>query len=98
MIFASPPRLFTFRGLQKITFTIKQKKFGRKGKPSYRIVATDSRVKRDGKAIEELGYYNPFTKETYLKVNEIKSRLQTGAQPTETVRNIFKKAKILDSV
>ena len=54
--------------------------------------------KRDGKAIEELGYYNPFTKETYLKVNEIKSRLQTGAQPTETVRNIFKKAKILDSV
>jgi len=77
---------------------LRLKKFGRKGQPSYRIVITDSRVKRDGKAIEELGFYNPFTKETYLKVNEIKSRLQTGAQPTETVRNILKKAKILDSV
>ena len=77
---------------------LRLKRYGRKQRPCYRIVAMDSRVKRDGKAIEELGYYNPFTKETYLKVNEIKSRLQTGAQPTETVRNILKKAKILDSV
>ena len=38
---------------------LRLKKYGRKGKPSYRIVATDSRVKRDGKAIEELGFYNP---------------------------------------
>jgi small subunit ribosomal protein S16 len=74
---------------------LRLKKYGRKGKPSYRIVATDSRVKRDGKAIEELGFYNPFTKETYLKVNQIKSRIDTGAQPTDTVKDILKKAKLM---
>jgi len=77
---------------------LRLKKYGRKGKPSYRIVATDSRVKRDGKAIEELGFYNPFTKETYLKVNQIKNRIKTGAQPTDTVKDILKKAKILDVI
>ena len=74
---------------------LRLKKYGRKGKPSYRIVATDSRVKRDGKAIEELGFYNPFTKETYLKVNQIKSRIDTGAQSTDTVKDILKKAKLM---
>ena len=74
---------------------LRLKKYGRKGKPSYRIVATDSRVKRDGKAIEELGFYNPFTKETYLKVNQIKSRIDKGAQPTDTVKDILKKAKLM---
>ena len=74
---------------------LRLKKYGRKGKPSYRIVATDSRVKRDGKSIEELGFYNPFTKETYLKVNQIKSRIDTGAQPTDTVKDILKKAKLM---
>jgi small subunit ribosomal protein S16 len=73
---------------------LRLKKFGRKGKPSYRIVATDSRVKRDGKAIEELGFYNPFTKETHLKIDQIKSRLENGAQPTDTVKDILKKAKV----
>ena len=77
---------------------LRLKKYGRKGKPSYRIVATDSRVKRDGKAIEELGFYNPFTKETYWKVNQIKNRIKTGAQPTDTVKDILKKAKILDVI
>ena len=77
---------------------LRLKKYGRKGKPSYRIVATDSRVKRDGKVIEELGFYNPFTKETYLKVNQIKSRIDTGAQPTDTVKDILKKAKVIDVV
>ena len=42
---------------------IRLKKYGRKGQPCYRIVAMDSRVKRDGRSIEELGFYNPFTKE-----------------------------------
>ena len=73
---------------------LRLKKFGRKGKPSYRIVATDSRVKRDGKAIEELGFYNPFTKETHLKIDQIKSRIENGAQPTDTVKDILKKAKV----
>ena len=57
---------------------------------------TRHRVKRDGKALEEVGFYNPLTDETHLKFNRIVERLKTGAQPTETVRNIFLKAKIFD--
>ena len=75
---------------------LRLKKYGRKGQPCYRIVAMDSRVKRDGAAIEELGFYNPMTDETHLKFERIKARLKDGAQPTETVHNIFVKAKIFD--
>jgi small subunit ribosomal protein S16 len=75
---------------------IRLKRYGRKGQPSYRIVATDSRVKRDGKAIEELGFFNPCTNETHLKYNRIVERIKTGAQPTDTVRNILVKAKVFD--
>jgi small subunit ribosomal protein S16 len=74
---------------------IRLKKYGRKGQPCYRIVAMDSRVKRDGRSIEELGFYNPMTDETHLKFERITVRLQAGAQPTETVKDIFTKAKIL---
>ena len=72
---------------------LRLKKYGRKGQPCYRIVAMDSRTKRDGRAIEELGFYNPMTDETHLKFQSIITRLQQGAQPSETVRNIFIKAK-----
>jgi len=75
---------------------IRLKKYGRKGQPCYRIVATDSRTKRDGVAIEELGFYNPMTDETHLKFQNIIVRLKQGAQPTETVHNILTKAKIFD--
>ena len=75
---------------------LRLKKYGRKGQPCYRIVAMDSRTRRDGRSIEELGFYNPMTDETHLKFNEIVKRLEQGAQPTETVRNIFLKAKIFE--
>lgn len=74
---------------------IRLKKYGRKGQPSFRIVAMDSRVKRDGRSVEELGFYNPMTDETHLKFERITVRLQAGAQPTDTVKNIFTKAKIV---
>ena len=77
---------------------LRLKKYGRKGQPCYRIVAMDSRVKRDGAAIEELGFYNPMTDETHLKFQNIISRLKQGAQPTETVRNLFVKAKIFEQL
>ena len=76
---------------------LRLKKYGRKGQPCYRIVAMDSRTKRDGAAIEELGFYNPMTDETHLKFQRIKVRLYQGAQPTDTVRNIFIKAKLFES-
>ena len=77
---------------------LRLKRYGRKKQACYRIVATDSRTKRDGRAIEELGFYNPITNETYLKFNQIQARLKNGAQPTETVKNIFLKAKIFESM
>lgn len=75
---------------------LRLKKYGRKGQPCYRIVAMNSTTKRDGRSIEELGFYNPMTDETHLKFERIKARLKDGAQPTETVHNIFVKAKIFD--
>lgn len=73
---------------------IRLKKYGRKGQPCYRIVAMDSRVKRDGRSIEELGFFNPMTDETHLKFQRIEARLKDGAQPSQTVKNIFSRAKI----
>lgn len=73
---------------------IRLKKYGRKGQPCYRIVAMDSRVKRDGRSIEELGFYNPITDQTHLKFQQITNRLNNGAQPSKTVKDIFTRAKI----
>jgi len=77
---------------------LRLKRFGRKQKPCYRIVAMESRVKRDGKAIEELGFYNPLTDEIHLKFPQIIARLKQGAQATPTVHNIFLKAKLFDQM
>lgn len=74
---------------------LRLKLIGRKGQPCYRIIVTDSRVKRDGRAIEEVGFYNPITKETHLKIDRIVSRLEKGAQPSDTVRDLLVKAKVL---
>ena len=77
---------------------LRLKKYGRKGQPCYRIVAMDSRTKRDGASIEELGFYNPMTNETHLKFQKIVARLKQGAQPTKTVYNLLVKAKIFDQM
>ena len=77
---------------------LRLKKYGRKGQPCYRIVAMNSSTKRDGRSIEELGFYNPMTDETHLKFQRIIVRLKEGAQPTETVRNIFARAKVFEQL
>lgn len=70
---------------------IRLKRFGRKKQPSYRIITIDSRKKRDGKGIEEIGFYNPITKQTKVKLEIIQKRLEEGAQMTKTVKNIINK-------
>jgi len=75
---------------------LRLKRYGRKQQPSYRIVAMDSRNKRDGKAIEELGFYNPITNETRIDSVKILKRLKHGAQATRTVQNILNKAQIVE--
>ena len=70
---------------------LRLKRCGRKGQPSYRIIAIDSRARRDGRAIEELGFYNPMTKETKISIPKVLKYLEVGAQPSETVRDLLNK-------
>ena len=71
---------------------IRLKRLGYKKNPSYRIVAIDSRCKREGAPIEELGYYNPKTKEMKFNVARAKERLAQGAQASETVMYLINNA------
>ena len=77
---------------------LRLKRLGKKREVSYRIVAINSRNRRDGKVLEELGFYNPRNDETRLNVPAIVTRLKQGAQPTETVRAILNKAKVFEQV
>ena len=73
------------------------KRMGAKGAPYYRIVVADSRYPRDGRFIEEIGYYDPTTDPATLKADAEKAKkwIATGAQPTDTVKALFKKNGIL---
>jgi small subunit ribosomal protein S16 len=77
---------------------LRLKRFGKKREASYRIVAINSLSRRDGLPLEELGFYNPRTKEVKLNEAGITKRLQQGAQPTTTVRRILEKANVLEKV
>lgn len=76
---------------------IRLRRMGAKKTPFYRIVVADSRFPRDGRFIEELGYYNPLKDPIELKVNgeKVKSWIKNGAQPTDTVKSLLKKFEIL---
>ena len=76
---------------------IRLRRMGAKKAPFYRIVVADSRYPRDGRFIEEIGIYNPVTNPAELKVDvdRAKAWIKTGAQPTETVRDLLKKAGAL---
>lgn len=75
---------------------IRLKRLGAKKQPFYRIVVIDARDKRDGRAIEELGFYNPLLDGENFKVNveEAKKWIKNGAQPTGTVKNLLSKAGV----
>lgn len=77
---------------------IRLRRMGSKKNAFYRVVVADSRSPRDGRFIEELGYYNPLTDPATIKNNEEQAKkwIADGAQPTETVRSIFKKSGIID--
>lgn len=76
---------------------IRLKRMGAHKKPFYRVVVADARAPRDGRFIEEIGYYNPLTDPADIKIDEEKAKkwLGTGAQPTDTVKELFKKSGIL---
>ena len=74
------------------------RRMGAKKAPFYRVVVADSRYPRDGRFIEETGYYNPQTEPAEVKIDADKAKewLAKGAQPTETVKSLLKKSGIDD--
>lgn len=76
---------------------IRLKRMGAHKKPFYRVVVADARTPRDGRFIEEIGYYNPIADPVDIKIDEEKAKkwLGNGAQPTDTVKTLFKKSGIL---
>lgn len=77
---------------------IRLKRMGAKKKPFYRIVVADSRSPRDGRFIEEIGYYDPCKNPAEVRIDDEKAVkwLQTGAQPSETVRALLNKAGLIE--
>ena len=76
---------------------IRLKRMGSNKKPFYRIVVADSRAPRDGRFIEEIGYYNPVCEPKQIKINDEKAKkwLGVGAQPTETVKKLLQSQEIV---
>ncbi len=76
---------------------IRLKRFGKKRQPSYRIVVMNSRSSRDGRALDEIGFYHPLQKDrnTQIRIDldKVDSWMGKGAQPTDTVRDLINKEK-----
>ena len=74
------------------------RRMGAKKAPFYRVIVADSRSPRDGRFIEEIGYYNPLTNPAEIKIDSEKAKkwIANGAQPTETVKSLLKKSGIVD--
>jgi len=74
---------------------LRLKRIGRKRAPSYRLVIMENSCRRDGRPIEEVGYYNPISKQYHFDSIKIKKWLNHGVKPTKTVFHLLKKAEIM---
>ena len=74
---------------------LRLKRTGRKRSPSYRLVIMENTTRRDGRSIEELGYYSPITKKYKFNNAKVKKWLEYGVKPTESVLNLLKKVDIV---
>jgi len=72
---------------------IRLKRYGRKKLSIYRVIVVDGRKRRDGKALEEVGYYNPLSNETKLNIDKIKKRIEQGAQLSKAVKSLVRSTK-----
>jgi small subunit ribosomal protein S16 len=75
---------------------LRLKRSGRKASPSYRLVIMENNSRRDGKSIDEVGFYNPITKQSFFDSLKIQKWLINGAKPSQTVLNLLSKAKIIN--
>ena len=90
MVVDSCPRPFEIPMIK-----LRLKRFGKKRETSFRIVACNSTSRRDGRPLQELGFYNPRTKETRLDTDALRARLEQGAQPSDTVRTLLERGGLL---
>lgn len=74
---------------------LRLKRIGRKRSPSYRLVVMENTTRRDGKPVEEVGYYDPLSKNYNFEQDKIQKWLSYGVKPTRTVLHLLKKAEIL---
>ena len=76
---------------------IRLKRVGAKKAPKYRVVVADERMPRDGRFIEEIGYYDPMTEPATVKIDAEKAQkwIKNGAQPSDTVRSLLKREGII---
>ena len=74
---------------------LRLKRFGKKREPSFRFVASNSTTRRDGRPLQELGFYTPRTRETRLDTEALRARLEQGAQPSDTVRTLLERGGLL---
>ncbi len=77
---------------------IRLKRMGMKKKPFYRVVVADERSPRDGRFIEEIGYYDPMKKPSDIKIDKVKALdwMKKGAQPTDSVRILLKRSGVIE--
>ena len=75
---------------------LRLKRVGRKRSPAYRLVVMENSARRDGRPVEEVGYYDPISKKSKFEVEKIQKWLGYGAKPTEVVSSLLKKAEIID--
>lgn len=97
MLYTLPFALYTDIRRIVLSVKIRLRRIGAKKKPFYRVVVADSRTPRDGRFIEQLGYYDPTTEPPVLKIDEEKAKLwlSRGAQPTDTAGALLKKLGLL---
>lgn len=76
---------------------LRLKRTGRKRSPSYRLVIMENTTRRNGRPIDEVGYYNPLTKQSKFDIVKITKWLGYGVKPTQTVLNLLKKSNIIKS-
>lgn len=75
---------------------LRLKRMGRKKQPTYRLVVMENTSRRNGRPVEQVGYYNPLTKESYFEIEKIRKWLNYGVKPTQTVHDLLRKASIIE--
>lgn len=87
--------MVSIKGGEIMATRIRLRRMGSKKAPFYRLVVADARSPRDGRFIEEVGYYNPIKEDLNIDEEKAVKWLKNGAQPSETVRALFKKAGVI---